>query len=589
MNNFEGFGLSETLNASLSKMNFKEPTPVQAQAIPHAMKGRDILGSAQTGTGKTAAFAIPMIESLLRNPRGTALVLLPTRELAKQVLDATRELLGYKSNIKTAFIIGGEQMGKQFAQLRAQPRIIVGTPGRINDHLRRGTMKLHDAGFLVLDETDRMLDMGFGVQLEEIFKFMPEERQTLMFSATLPKEIIAISEKYLNNPERVSVGATNVVAKNIQQDIIRINHAEKYTELVKQLHEREGTVIIFSKTKYGTEKMAQKLNRDGFQADALHGDLKQNRRTRVMDSFRKQKFRILVATDIAARGLDVPHIQHVINYDLPQVAEDYIHRMGRTARAGASGSALCFISPEEGRKWRAIEELLGIAQPSNSNVSKTGHRGNRKNNVYGSPSKWVKKPGAKSGGSNTGDSKSTRPWERKKQAEKAKYQDGDSSESRGNFKPKRQYNDANGNNRDERNTDERRDGKPSGFKKKSYGGKPTGHSNDRPFDKSGKKPFKKFEGKKFDGQPHNTDGEKSGESTGKKFARRPRREDGKPSTGFKGKPSFKKKFSGEKSNEGRSHSPNRGNGNGNSQPQSNRDGNRDSNRQGGYKGSRKSA
>ena len=598
MKNFEGFGLSETLNVALSRMNFKEPTPIQAQAIPLALQGRDILGSAQTGTGKTGAFAIPLIESLLNNPRGMALVLLPTRELAKQVLDAIHQMLGHQSGIKTAFIIGGEPMGKQFSQLRARPRIIVGTPGRINDHLRRGTMMLHDAGFLVLDETDRMLDMGFGVQLEEIFKFMPEKRQTLMFSATLPKEIIAISEKYLNNPERVSMGATNTVAKNIQQEIIRINHAEKYTELVKQLHERNGTVIIFSKTKFGTEKMAQKLNRDGFDADALHGDLKQTRRTRVMDSFRKKKFRILVATDIAARGLDVPHIEHVINYDLPQVAEDYIHRMGRTARAGACGSALCFISPEEGRKWRAIEELLGIAQPSNSNVSKTGHRGNRKNNVYGSPSKWVKKPGAKSTGGNAGGSKSTRPWERKKQDDAAK-RGGETSETRGNFKPKRSYNDGNRDMRDDRNTsDERRDGKPSGFKKKSYGGKPVDRSNDRPFEKSDKKPFKKFEGnkfegKKFDGQSRNTDGERSGESSGKKFARRPRREDGKPSTGagagFKGKPSFKKKFSSEKSSEGRSHSPNRGNGNGNSKIQGNRDGNRDGNRQSGYKGSRKSA
>ncbi len=593
MKNFEGFGLSETLNVALSRMNFKEPTPIQAQAIPLALQGRDILGSAQTGTGKTGAFAIPLIESLLNNPRGMALVLLPTRELAKQVLDAIHQMLGHQSGIKTAFIIGGEPMGKQFSQLRARPRIIVGTPGRINDHLRRGTMMLHDAGFLVLDETDRMLDMGFGVQLEEIFKFMPEKRQTLMFSATLPKEIIAISEKYLNNPERVSMGATNTVAKNIKQEIIRINHAEKYTELVKQLHERDGTVIIFSKTKFGTEKMAQKLNRDGFEADALHGDLKQTRRTRVMDSFRKKKFRILVATDIAARGLDVPHIEHVINYDLPQVAEDYIHRMGRTARAGASGSALCFISPEEGRKWRAIEELLGIAQPSNSNVSKTGHRGNRKNNVYGSPSKWVKKPGAKSTGGNAGGSKSTRPWERKKQDDAAK-RGGETSETRGNFKPKRSYNDGNIDSRNNRNTsDERRDGKPSSFKKKSYGGKPVDRSNDRPFEKSDKKPYKKFEGKKFDGQSRNTDGERSGEPSGKKFTRRPRREDGKPSTGtgagFKGKPSFKKKFSGEKSNEGRSHSPNRGNGNGNGKPQGNRDGNRDGNRQSGYKGSRKSA
>lgn len=358
MKDFKGFGLSDDLNRSLNKMGYTQPTPIQQQAIPLAMQGRDILGSAQTGTGKTAAFSIPLVEALLRSPRGTALVLTPTRELAKQVLDVIHQLLGPKSSIKTAFIIGGESMGRQMGQLRAKPRIIVGTPGRINDHLGRGSINLHDTGFLVLDETDRMLDMGFGVQLDKILKFLPEKRQTLMFSATLPKGIIALAGKYLSNPERVAVGATNVVAINIKQQIIRIDQEQKYGELVSQLHERQGSVIVFSKTKYGADRMAKNLRRDGFTADALHGDLRQNKRTQVMQNFRKMNFRILVATDIAARGLDVPHIEHVINYDLPQVAEDYIHRMGRTARAGAEGSAVCFISPQDGQKWRAIERLL---------------------------------------------------------------------------------------------------------------------------------------------------------------------------------------------------------------------------------------
>lgn len=355
---FESFGLSETLNKSLSAMNYSAPTPIQEKAIPLALQGRDILGSAQTGTGKTAAFSIPLVEALIRSPQGTALVLTPTRELAKQVLTVIHQLLGHQSNIKTAFIIGGEPMGKQFTQLRARPRIIVGTPGRINDHLERGTIKLNEAGFLVLDETDRMLDMGFGVQLDRILKFLPAQRQTLMFSATLPKGIVELSGKYLNKPERISVGATNKVAMNITQDVIRIDQDKKYKELVSQLHERKGTVIIFVKTKHNADRMAQNLCRDGFEADALHGDLRQRARDKVMREFRSQTFRIMVATDIAARGLDVPHIEHVVNYDLPQVAEDYIHRMGRTARAGAQGSALCFISPQDMMKWRAIERLI---------------------------------------------------------------------------------------------------------------------------------------------------------------------------------------------------------------------------------------
>ena len=268
------------------------------------------------------------------------------------------QLLGPKSPIKTAFIIGGEPMGKQFNQLRARPRLIVGTPGRINDHLERGSMMLHDTHFLVLDETDRMLDMGFSVQLEKIFKYMPEERQTLMFSATLPQNILKLSENYLNNPKRVAVGETNVVARNIKQDVIRIEQDKKYDELTLQLNDRSGSVIVFVKTKFGADKMAKNLRRDGFTSEALHGDLRQTKRDKVMQNFRKQNFRVLIATDIAARGLDVPHIEHVINYDLPQVAEDYIHRMGRTARAGAQGSAISFVSNQDGRKWHAIERLL---------------------------------------------------------------------------------------------------------------------------------------------------------------------------------------------------------------------------------------
>ncbi len=355
---FEDFGLSHDLSTSLRKMNYKEPTPIQSQTIPLALKGHDVLGSAQTGTGKTAAFSIPLVEAILRSEHGSALVLTPTRELAKQVLSVLHDLLGRSSGIKTAFIIGGEPYGRQMTQLSANPRIVVGTPGRINDHLERGTLSLDDTGFLVLDETDRMLDMGFGAQLDKIVRFLPKNRQTLMLSATLPEGIIALSSKYLTKPKRVSVGETNVIATNIKQEVIRIEQPDKYQELLVQLNERQGSVIIFVKTKYNADKMAKKLRVGGFTSEGLHGDLRQNKRDKVMKNFRERNFRILVATDIAARGLDVPHIEHVINYDLPQVAEDYIHRMGRTARAGAAGSAVSFVASQDGRKWHAIECLL---------------------------------------------------------------------------------------------------------------------------------------------------------------------------------------------------------------------------------------
>lgn len=375
MKNFESFGLSEDLNKSLSKMDYTTPTPIQAQAIPMALDGHDILGSAQTGTGKTAAFSIPLVEKILSSKKGSALVLTPTRELAKQVLEVIHQLLGYKSPINTAFIIGGEPMGKQLNQLKRDPRIIVGTPGRINDHLERRTIDLSDTDFLVLDETDRMLDMGFGVQLDRIIKFLPEKRQTLMFSATLPSGIVKLSSKYLNKPQRISVGKTNVIAKNIKQEVVRIEQGAKYQELLNQLYDRTGSVIVFIKTKHGADRMAKNLRRDGFTSEALHGDLRQNKRDKVMQNFRKKNFRVLIATDIAARGLDVPHIEHVINYDLPQVAEDYIHRMGRTARAGSTGSAISFVSNPDKQKWAAIERLLD----PNAKPDRGGNeRGNRK-------------------------------------------------------------------------------------------------------------------------------------------------------------------------------------------------------------------
>ncbi len=358
MKTFQEMGLPEALTHTLQHMQFNTPTPIQAEAIPLALQGRDILGSAQTGTGKTGAFGIPLVAKLLSNSRGCALVMTPTRELATQVMSHLQAMLGKKSKIRSALLIGGEPMPRQLTQLRNHPRVVVGTPGRINDHLKRGSLILRDTDFLVLDETDRMLDIGFTSQIESVMKYMPAKRQTLLFSATLPRNIVRIAEKYLNEPARVAMNATSAPAANIKQDILRISEVDKYPSLLSQLDERQGSAIIFVKTKYGTEKMATRLSKAGHSADAIHGDLRQNKRDRVIAAFRNKKYRILVATDVAARGLDIPHIEHVINYDLPQCAEDYIHRIGRTARAGAEGSALNLITPSDKSKWNAIDRLL---------------------------------------------------------------------------------------------------------------------------------------------------------------------------------------------------------------------------------------
>lgn len=357
---FSSFDIDKQLLWALTQMEYTTPTPIQEQAIPVALQGSDIMGTAQTGTGKTAAFSIPLVQHLIKNQDSVALVLVPTRELGKQIMEVMHSLLKAHKNIQTAFIIGGEPMPKQMMQIRKRPRLIVGTPGRINDHLERGSLKLKDVDFLVLDETDRMLDMGFSIQLDRIFNHMPNKRQTLMFSATLPKDILTLSKNYLNEPVRIAVGGVSKVAQNIKQEVIYMPEEDKYDKLVSELYEREGSVIIFVKTKFGTERLAKKLIAADLKSCAIHGDLKQSRRERVIKDFRDSKFRILVATDVVARGLDISHIEHVINYDLPQVAEDYVHRIGRTARAGKAGFALCFVAPKDQGNWRDIEKIIDM-------------------------------------------------------------------------------------------------------------------------------------------------------------------------------------------------------------------------------------
>jgi ATP-dependent RNA helicase DeaD len=376
---FSKYNLNEVLNKSLKNINFTNPTPIQEKSIPLILQGKDILGSAQTGTGKTAAFCIPLLELLIKSSRGSLLIMIPTRELAKQVLDVINSLLGFKSSINTATLIGGESMSKQLSQLKKRPRIYVGTPGRINDHLQRGTLNLHDAKYLVLDETDRMLDMGFEVQINKIIKFLPVSKQVLMFSATIPNNILKLSSKYLNDPVRISVGESNTVAKNIKQEIIELKSDEKLDELINQINTRSGSILIFVKTKYGTEKLSKALSRSKIKSFPLHGGLRQSKRNTIMKNFRDMKFRILIATDVAARGIDVPHIEHVINYDLPQMAEDFIHRIGRTARAGSKGIALSFVTKGDFSKWKEIQKILNPEKHIN-NQHKTKNKNFKQSN-----------------------------------------------------------------------------------------------------------------------------------------------------------------------------------------------------------------
>jgi len=358
MENFQLLKIEESLGYSLKKMNFRAPTPIQSMAIPVALEGNDILGTAQTGTGKTLAFSIPLINKLILDKNALALVMCPTRELASQVMDAIKSLLSDKINIKTALLIGGESMQKQLRQLGKRSRIIVGTPGRINDHLKRKSLNLSATKYLVLDETDRMLDMGFTPQIEMVLRFIPKDHQTLLFSATLPQNILRISERYLRSPKRISAGSTSVPIAKIKQETLQVYKENKYDELIDQLIARKGSILVFVKTKRNADRMVKRLKEEAHSADAIHGDLRQSKRDRVINAFRKGIKRILVATDVAARGLDIPLIQHVINYDLPQVPEDYVHRIGRTGRAGSEGSALTFLTPDDRIMWNSISKLI---------------------------------------------------------------------------------------------------------------------------------------------------------------------------------------------------------------------------------------
>jgi ATP-dependent RNA helicase RhlE len=358
---FYGLGIAPNLLSALDRMKFTIPTPIQQKAIPIAMEGKDIMGIAQTGTGKTLAFALPMIQRLT-GMKGRGLILVPTRELALQVdevFQKFRNLIG----AGTAVLIGGASMENQVRSLRRLPRIIIATPGRLMDHMERRTINLGDVRILVLDEADRMLDMGFAPQISKVVRTVPADRQTMLFSATMPEAIMRLASSYMKLPISVEIAKSGTPIEKVVQEIFIVRNEDKRLLLEKILYQYHGSVLLFTRTKYGASKIVRAVKDLGHSAAEIHSNRSLPQRREAMDGFKSGKYRILVATDIAARGIDVKNIEIVINYDLPEDPENYIHRIGRTGRAGQAGRAISFAMPDQGGDVKSIESLMKMVVP----------------------------------------------------------------------------------------------------------------------------------------------------------------------------------------------------------------------------------
>ena len=361
---FAELGLTERLLRALKDAKYDKPTPIQSQAIPLLLEGADLLGIAQTGTGKTAAFTLPLLDNIQDDgvkaaPRtARALILAPTRELALQISDSIKTY-GRHMRISQAVVMGGVGHRPQIDALRRGVDVLIATPGRLLDLVNQRHVSLGECEYLILDEADRMFDMGFIRDIRKIVALLPDERQTLLFSATMPAEIARLAEEVLYQPERVEIAAKTVAVERIEQSVHHIEKAAKRDLLVKLLDNPDmSRVIVFTRTKRGADQVVKRLGREDIHAEALHGNKSQNARQRTLDKFRQGKLRVLIATDLAARGIDVDHISHVINYELPNEPESYVHRIGRTARAGAGGIAVSFCDGSERKQLRAIERLI---------------------------------------------------------------------------------------------------------------------------------------------------------------------------------------------------------------------------------------
>ncbi len=361
---FESLGLSTALVKAVEKKGYTEPSPIQEKAIPLVIEGKDVLASAQTGTGKTAGFTLPMLHRLVVHNKWKrrpirALVLTPTRELAAQVYENVREYSEYL-DIRSMVIFGGVNQKPQIRALRSGVDVLVATPGRLLDLQNQGALSLGKIEFLVLDEADRMLDMGFLRDIKKILQLVPKERQTLLFSATFSPEIKSFASSILKNPVAVEAAPENTTAEKVIQKVYRVDKSKKTELVIKLISEGKWKqVLVFTRTKHGANRLTEKMNKSGVTAAAIHGNKSQNARTKALSGFKTNKIRVLVATDIAARGLDIPLLPHVINFELPNIPEDYVHRIGRTGRAGASGEALSLVCGEEREYLKSIERLLG--------------------------------------------------------------------------------------------------------------------------------------------------------------------------------------------------------------------------------------
>ena len=364
---FESLGLAPEILKALSEFGYTTPTPIQAQAIPVALAGGDLMAGAQTGTGKTAAFALPLLQKILplastsaspaRHPI-RALILTPTRELAIQVEESVK-VYAKHTNLRSLVVYGGVDIKTQTPSLMRGVEILVATPGRLLDHVEQRTLQLGQVQMLILDEADRMLDMGFMPDLKRILALLPKQRQNLMFSATFSNEIKKLSEAFLNNPALIEVARSNATAENVTQKVYLVEQANKHAQLAEILRGSDASqVIVFTKTKLTASRLAKQLQREGLLADAIHGDKSQKERMEALEAFKQGKVAVLIATDVAARGLDIDQLPMVINYEIPSAPEDYVHRIGRTGRAGASGTAISLVSPEEEKYLKEIEKLI---------------------------------------------------------------------------------------------------------------------------------------------------------------------------------------------------------------------------------------
>ena len=357
-------GLPPRILANLGELNITQPTPIQQKAIPEAMEGRDVMGLAQTGTGKTAAFGLPLISAILRiegrpAPKTTrGLILAPTRELAKQILDSLRAFSN-KTQLRIQLVVGGQSLNAQADRLNRGCDILVATPGRLIDLIERKAIRLDKTGYLVLDEADQMLDLGFIHALRRIAPLLPRDRQTMLFSATMPKHMSELAEAYLTDPVRIEVTPPGKPVDKIDQSVHFVQQSDKQALLIDHLDtHRSDAALVFARTKHGAERLKKTLEAKGFAAGSIHGNKSQGQRDRALKAFKDGELTVLVATDVAARGIDIPSVRYVYNYDLPNVADNYVHRIGRTARAGRDGTAIAYCAPDEMGDFKAIEKLM---------------------------------------------------------------------------------------------------------------------------------------------------------------------------------------------------------------------------------------